>query len=399
MFLAPGRGDLVLRLSGSVGPNVAAARDQMGRSAAAAFASMPGVSDFEALFPLFPGEQVTSRSVEKLARPWHRFPAGTVLYRRRSDVGEVILAARPAGSASVTSPRPEAAAAIDDDAVFGELMNASLTFAVFAGFAMGGPAGLVVAGGATVLQQVFALLGKKQSIPESELFLQAVEKLAVHEDLNKAFAAFKTNYDWFSTSFEKEWQDGATTDPDEFTRFKSGLAETLGPNSTMIDFINLLEEDDYAKPGFAVFLTMAGFHLVLLKIDLILNSIDRQVVDAPEMQTYLTFADQYIKQASTTTTSINADYDARLSKISDVSGSGSNWNFLDSGDISENPNGVSYTYSSEADAEMMRDTVVAEVTAQLDQKYFNGRKDTAEATQKKWAENRDTLASFQKSTS
>lgn len=360
-------------------------------------AGAPDAAAFERLVPVQDGEIPTERSVVVLDRSWHDFPAGTALYRRRSLLGDVVVGVRPMAAApALANSRALALAGPRQDEIFGSVMTGSLTFAQFAGFALGGPEGLALAGGAAILEQIFNMLGRKQPVPTAQLIIDAVKRIGISAELEKALASFKTTYLWFTEYYERDWQDDPDVDPEEEREFKANLSAVLGPNSQFLLYVNLLEGSNYATDGFSVHMLAASFHLVLLKIDLLLKSSHKKMADVHAMTPLLSFHLQYIGSATDSMTRIGEILTTRLAKITAVKSSSSRWEFVDQAETAENANGIVYSYDSEDDADMMRDMHVTNVTALHDNHYYNGRPDLATETIAAWQKNHDDLAALKK---
>jgi hypothetical protein len=273
-------------------------------------------------------------------------------------------------------------------------MDGALTLATFAGFALG-PEGLILSAGATILQQVLhSLSDGKQTLPESEIVASVLRDELTENGIQTALASFQTTYSWFQEYYIDKWADDTQSNTQaELDEFRANLSGALGPNSMFLTFLNLLQERSYISVGFSAFMLGAALHIVLLKIDLILKSTDRRVVDTPAINPLIDCLGRYADRANSAMTTIDSLIRDRLKQIGEVAEENGKYAFVDTGDVGQNPNGVRYEYNKEADAKVGRDLVVTRVTAREYLQYYGGRRDKALASITEW---RDAQNKYQK---
>lgn len=169
-----------------------------------------------------------------------------------------------------------------DDTTF----QSALTFAQFAGFAIPG-FGVFIAGGVAVLQQVLTSLSPKYTpIPSFEL---AVKNVLVMHDIATIKDDIQTYYTWYQQNYDAAW----TTGLDESTKYKEEFEETLyhalSPSVFTRDMTILMDEDHRLFSG-PIFLLGASFHLTLLSIAVLLDSVPKKRI---ESKWYSILVDRY----------------------------------------------------------------------------------------------------------
>ncbi len=276
---------------------------------------------------------------------------------------------------------------VSRDDWMGSVMDGAFTLAIFAGFAAG-PAGLVLAGGATILQQVLhSLSSDKQHISESEIVDSVLRDELTELEIQSALASFQTTYQWFENYYLSKWSDDdSKSTPEEIAEFRTNLSAALGPNSMFLTFLNLLQAKRYEAPGFTPFMIGAALHVVLLKIDLILKSTDRRVVDTPALQPLIEFLGSHADHAQSAMKTIDDLIAQRVKQIGNPARKNDKWEFVDTGNTARNRNGEKYTFDNELDAKTMHDVIVTKITTQQQREYYGGRRDKAAASVKQWQE-------------
>jgi len=166
------------------------------------------------------------------------------------------------------------------------IFQSALTFAQFAGFAVPG-FGVVIAGGAAVLQEVFTRLSPKYTpIPSFE---RAVANALIMHDIATIKDDIQTYYTWYQQNYDAAW----TTGLDESTKYKdefeATLYQALSPSVFTRDLTILMDEDHRLFSG-PVFLLGASFHLTLLSIAVLLDSVPKKRI---ESKWYSILVDQY----------------------------------------------------------------------------------------------------------
>ncbi|MDM9379651.1 hypothetical protein QUB80_02900 [Chlorogloeopsis sp. ULAP01] len=261
------------------------------------------------------------------------------------------------------------------------IIDSALTMAQFAGFALG-PEGLIVAGGAAILQTIFhSLLSSEQkTIPIAEQLDKVLTSELTAEKIRESLASFKQTYAWFREYYENAWNEDLD-DSAELKDFEANLNLALGPNSNFLFFITLLEDPEYDVVGFTAFLLGASLHIVLLKVDLIIKSSSRQVKNTPALQVLIDTLGEYVDQANNTNTKIQGEISKRIGQVTDVQQNNGNYSFTDKG---KGPNGTVYNYNDEESAKIGREAALELLQAQLNLKYYHGRPDKAQATINEW---------------
>ncbi|MFP4101215.1 hypothetical protein [Coleofasciculus sp.] len=260
-------------------------------------------------------------------------------------------------------------------------MDSALTMAEFCSFALG-PEGLIIAGGISIVHSIFKqnLSSHKKAISTSEILDKALVSELVAQDLRNGLAAFKTTYDWFIEYYNSSW-DKELDDSEELKNFKVNLNVSLGPNSPLTHFINLLEQSHYQLAGFSLFLLAAGQHIVLLKIDLILRSSNKKVVEIPALHILIDKLTEYINKANETINKINQKVSDRKDKVTKVTSHNGQYSFLDQG---EGVKGTEYKYSDKDSAKIAREAVLEKLEGQLNVQYYGGNPYKALKIIKEW---------------
>jgi hypothetical protein len=155
-----------------------------------------------------------------------------------------------------------------------------LTTAQFVGFAFP-PYGLILSGGAAILQMIFGKLmsgGSKVSL--SQTISDAVQKTVVDLDLQKYHADIVTVYDWFTTYYNAAYVgDGIKKTNEEYSDFKKHLNDHVEGSSYFRPAVNTLKEPSYNEKGFPLFLLSTSLLLLLEKVKLLIDSSDKNLVD------------------------------------------------------------------------------------------------------------------------
>jgi hypothetical protein len=176
----------------------------------------------------------------------------------------------------------------------------------------------------------------------------------------------------------------------------------------IIHDVNLLNEPSYKIPGFPLYLLGASLVLLLMKIDLLIQSSEKSVLDTNAFTTLINTLKNYIKNVEATKAEIDKQIADRLEKISQVyrhrdcigvpgpSGAivscNEEWGFTDGKqvfrfpDTSRDVGCKSKTIEHKAEAIASRGAYYAKVLAQLDNQYYRGDSQKAADTIAQWKE-------------
>ncbi len=358
-----------------------------------------------AWLPLLPGEQVISARMAAFGADWHSIPAGTMCCVRESNQAtmafcllghrldmtsaEVLAAAAPSMVSTRPVSRVATAATLRIDDSTATVIDAALTLAQFAGFALG-PAGLILSGGAAVMQMIFGKMMSSQQQPLSAVVAKAVTDVMVALNLEDADATIGTDYDWLSAHYKAAWTGDAPPSDSDFKRFRNELEDKLDSDTGIRKVVKLLAEPSYEQRGFALYMLGNSLVLLMLKIALIIESSDKRVTDSYQYNSLMAQLQASIDHADATTPKIDKIISDRLGQINQPSqqshtmcgnmGSCASeyyWEWDDGGDRHMYPDTFSGTCGGDRvehrdDAQRDRDAHYNSVHAELDRTYYGG---------------------------
>jgi hypothetical protein len=278
--------------------------------------------------PILPDEVFVDASLGALLETWCGLPPGTMTYVRKTNLGTVAFAIAgmkvdlKTGVTSYHKPVRKADAALATLAQLDTgtelVIDSALTAAQFVGFAFP-PYGLILAGGAAIIQMIFGKLmsgGSKVSLAQS--ISDAVEKTVVDIDLQKDHAKIITVYEWFTTNYNAAYVgEGIKKTDDEYRDFKTNLNNLLGPFEFRT-LINTLKEPAFSEKGFTLFLLGTSLLLLLEKVRLLIDSSDKKVVDTTAYGDLMSTLISSIDHANTVAPKNKKTIDTELGKITEV---------------------------------------------------------------------------------
>lgn len=279
--------------------------------------------------PILPDEVLVEASMGALLEPWCGLAPGTMTYVRKTNLGTVAFAIAGmtvdlrTGMTSYPQPtrRPRTALArsepIDKEAPE-MIINSALITAEFVGMAFP-PYGLILAGGAAIIQMIFGKLmsgGSKVSLAQT--ISDAVQKTVVNIDLQINHAMIITVYDWFKTNYEAAYEgSGIKKTDEEYKDFKENLNLLIGP----FDFrstINTLKEPAFSAKGLPLFLLGTNLLLLLEKVKLLIDSSDKRLVDTTAYNDVVDTLHNSIGHANTVAPKNKQTIDTELGKITNL---------------------------------------------------------------------------------
>ncbi|MBF2009014.1 MAG: hypothetical protein IGS49_27090 [Chlorogloeopsis fritschii C42_A2020_084] len=381
---------------------------------------------FRQRFPILPDEKIVADSITALSSDWRDYQEGTLVYKRTTNLGSIAFGLpgmkidlQNGTTSYATLPTHDTPLLVEnlalgvDDAT-ATVIDAALTMAQFAGFALG-PAGLILSGGAAVLQLIFGRLMSKQQVDLPKEIQKAVSDVITKANLENIDATITTDFDWLNSYYRGAWADNPPTPTDEEYRyFKDALNSKLSSDTGIVQQVNLLMEDDYKFTGFPLFLLGAGLVLVLHKIQLIIASSDKKVVDTTAFSGLMNALDKYIDYGNGTIADIDQKISQRLGQVSAVyqdqncinmgmygSHCIKEWDYKDSGTgaLYRFPNtspgcGAAETVEHKDQADSSHSTYVANLTAQLLKQYYNSEPQKAKDTVKQWESMRNEYKQY-----
>jgi hypothetical protein len=380
------------------------------------------LQNFRERFPLLPGETIARDLITALTSDWNGAPKGTVIYQRQTNLGTIAFGIPTmtidlqTGATSYATLEAVLPPEMPADLVLLEIsdtdktmIDAALTIAQLAGFALPPPYGVILSRGAAVLQKIFDQCMSKKHVPLSTQVADAVKAVGVGLNLENINATIGTDYDWLRNRYDAAWTDhAAPVSDDEYRDFKRHLSDKLAADMGIIHDVNLLNEPSYQIPGFPLYLLGASLVLLLMKIDLLIQSSEKSVLDTNAFTTLINTLKNYIKNAEATKAEIDKRISNRLAKISQVyrhrdciavpgpSGAivscNEEWGFTDGKqmfkfpDTSRDVGCKSQTVEHKAEATASRAAYYAKVHAQLDNQYYRGDSQKAADTIARWKE-------------
>lgn len=280
--------------------------------------------------PILPDEVLVEASMGALLEPWCGLAPGTMTYVRKTNLGTVAFAIAgmtvdlKTGMTSYPQPtrRPRTTALArspEADKEGTEMMvSAALTTAEFVGMAFP-PYGLILAGGAAIIQMIFGKLmsgGSKVSLAQT--ISDAVQKTVVNIGLQIDHAKIVTVYDWFTTNYEAAYVGNGIKKTDtEYVEFKINLNQLIGP----FDFrstVNTLKEPAFSAKGLPLFLLGTNLLLLLEKVKLLIDSSDKKVVDTTAYTDLVSTLHNSIDHANTVAQKNKQTIDTELGKITNI---------------------------------------------------------------------------------
>ena len=251
--------------------------------------------------PILPDEVLVEASIGALLEPWCGLAPGTMTYVRKTNFGTVAFAiagmtvdiqtgmtsypqttrTRSAALAGTRSAALAGPAQMDADTKeeVEMLVDSALTTAQFVGFAFP-PYGLILSGGAAILQMIFGKLmsgGSKVSLAQT--VSDVVKKTVVDLDLQKSHAEIVTVYEWFTTYYDAAYDGEIQKTDEEYKDFKTHLNNHVAGDSNFRPAVNTLKESAYNEKGFPLFLLSTSLLLLLLKVKLLIDSSAKSAVD------------------------------------------------------------------------------------------------------------------------
>ena len=395
-------------------------------------ASAPQVLARGARLPLLPGEKVMSGSLGVLSTAWRGMPAGSILFTRTSTHGTIAfvlhgyhvdpvtgaiqnVAGAAQNQTGLQNQAAVSAAPLGISDTGATVIEAALTIAQFAGFALG-PVGVILSGAAAVLLQIFTKCMSSSPVDLSDIVTKAVQAVEVDLQIENADATIGVDYDWLHDHYKASWADGATVTDQDYQQFTQELEGKLDADTGIVQTVALLKEPDYQEKGFVLFLLGAGLVLLMYKIALIIESSNKRVVDTYQFNALMTKLNEYIGHATDTLQKIDGEIAARLGQITEPQRASQTlanvatggvtvnyyWWWQDTGDGS--PQQVypdtqtggcnSTTVQHQDDAQRDRDAHYTQVLAQLYKQYYAGDPDKAHATVAKWQDMQTEFAQY-----
>jgi hypothetical protein len=241
---------------------------------------------------------------------------------------------------------------------------------------------------------------------------EAVKAVGVELKLESVDATIGTNFDWVRNYYDAAWASHPAPVTDrEYEEFKRHLGDKLAADTGIVHDVNLLNEPSFRVPGFPLYLLGASLVLLLLKIDLLIQSSEKSVVDTKAFTALVNTLEKYIDAAEATKALIDGKIVDRLGKISNVHRNEScafsadpvpdatcfqEWDYEDDvrvfrfEDTYEGCQKGSVQHKS--DAEKSRAAYYAKVRNQLNLQYYRGDPQKSADVIAKW---KATLAEYQ----
>lgn len=278
--------------------------------------------------PILPDEVLVEASIGALLEPWCGLAPGTMTYIRKTNLGTVAFAIAGmtvdlrTGMTSYPQPPRRTYAALGPSAQMDTgtelLIDSALTTAQFVGFAFP-PYGLILAGGAAVLQLIFGkLMSGNSKVSLAQTISDAVQKTLVNIDLQKEHAKIVTVYDWYTTNYNAAYEgDGIKKTDTEYIEFKANLSLLIGP----FDFrstVNTLKEPDFSEKGLPLFLLSTSLLLLLERVRLHIDSSDKGIVDTSAYTDFMSTLHKSIDHANKIAPKNKQTIETELGKITGV---------------------------------------------------------------------------------
>lgn len=256
-------------------------------------------------YPLLPGEKIKKEAFSYLAAPFENEPAGTGLLLQTTNFAEICFlfddvrihgeGIRFVKPATVGGPIVVAAPQVGG-------IVASLALSLATGL-LSGIAGEI---GTLICKKIFQAADIDYFEPTSEMIKKIVHTEVTTTLINQINGQINGTKDWISARYAPE-KEGWLVDHNPATlRYMQSELNSYADN-LLTQVIGPLMQDQFAKPGYAVYLIGAG---VLYSIYQELALIDERVKD-PGQSTYAktvsTLAGEYAKFAQTTYTNIIND--------------------------------------------------------------------------------------------
>jgi hypothetical protein len=256
-------------------------------------------------YPLLPGEKIKKEAFSYLAAPFENEPAGTGLLLQTTNFAEICFlfddvrihgeGIRFVKPATVGGPIVVAAPQVGG-------IVASLALSLATGL-LSGIAGEI---GTLICKKIFQAADIDYFEPTSEMIKKIVHAEVTTTLINQINGQVNGTKDWISARYAPE-KEGWLVDHNPATlRYMQTELNSYADN-LLTQVIGPLMQDQFAKPGFVVYLIGAG---VLYSIYQELALIDERVKD-PGQSTYAktvsTLAGEYAKFAQTTYTNIIND--------------------------------------------------------------------------------------------
>jgi len=218
------------------------------------------------------------------------------------------------------------------------IVDAVLTFAAFASFAIG-PEGFIIAGALATIQSIFTkcLSNSPMSvpIPTSELVAKEIQENEI-EDARSSFMAYSQ---WFNNYYTQVWsQNLEIVIPSDinsylrgfpnfpFSTFYTHLQSALtDPGQPLLQNISLMQKSDGVNSGvnlqvksFNTFLFGVSIYASFCKIYYLINRLSTGVFDKTYASNFANTLDGYIKYAQDTVNYIETQIQNRLNLVSQV---------------------------------------------------------------------------------
>lgn len=389
---------------------------------------------FRQRFPILPDESIIEDSVTALREDWNSFEAGTFVYKRTTNMGTIAFGI-PAMRIDLKSgktlyldrqeevrlPEIEFLTLASSDDLTPTLIESALTIAEFAGFALG-PEGLILSGGAAVLNIIFHKLLSKDKVSLSSQIQAAVDQTITKAELQNIDATITTDFNWLKDYYDAAWDnDPPPPTEEEYKDFKTALSNKLSSDTGLLQQVNLLMEPSYKVPGFPLFLLGAGLVILLHKIQLIIASSDKSVVDTRAFQALKNNLERYINHGKEVINELDGSIQSRLEKVTDVYRDtrcishptsvpvgpkgglvticNAEWDYKDGENIfrfpdTTTPEGCKARHHQHKDsAKRSRSKHITKLKAELNKRYYDGKPQEAKDIVQKW---QDTLKDYKK---
>jgi hypothetical protein len=291
------------------------------------------LSAMRTLFPPLLGEAIEDEHVSVLAEPCGAAPAGSLVYRRRTGEGTMIVvdetrtvdvrdgtvrysASRPR---PVAAPANLAAGAAVPTAEAGGIDTVESALDIFKGLLGAfGPEGAVISAGISLLELIFGI-GSGVDLPKviNDLVVQDFANDHVKTDLTNMMSYS----DWLS-----EAMSGTVSNKDaDFDALKQAwngyVVNACDPGYPLLQAISNLENGTYTSDppysvlGLPAFLFGTALHLTFERTKLLFST-DGKTFRSPQMSYIVNVAKDYLSHIDSTIAIIDAAFADRLNGIS-----------------------------------------------------------------------------------
>ncbi|MFD0661099.1 hypothetical protein [Thermocatellispora tengchongensis] len=293
------------------------------------------VAAWRRAFPLLPGERIIRDGMTALADPWQGNDAHTLVYSRRTDLGELAVVAQgthidlDTGDYVWTHPASRATSrpslsAVEAFGVGGATVDmveeCISTFSTI--MAACGPEGQVVGAVALVLNTIL-----KVAFPETQVNLPTVIDQIVKQDLAQhnieqdmtrllAYTAWMKHQAQDAIANHYDYQQGQEYD-ETLQNIKDTIEHALDPSNPLLQSISDLQYGKYpCEPEFQimalpVFLQGVSIHLLFLQTAILLSN-NATTFKTSRTESLVNTAKDYLQHLQTQLDTISSRYEHRM---------------------------------------------------------------------------------------